>query len=139
MENLNNYNLKEQALKMYVEKATPDQLQHINLLLEQGIYNQVNAIIEDYIDNIMNNKNLKDFSGGNPSDGGRSKRPEVREEKISTEEMNSEAFELYCILLLIDEYEREQDKEKKEALHNAIQKALNRYRNTEEFTSSRSL
>lgn len=136
MKTLNNVNLKEQFLKMYVKGATPEQLQHINMLLEQGDYKQVDAIIEKYAHNIINNKDLKDFGSANPSGGGMPARPEVKEE-FSTEDMDPETFELYCILILIDKYEKEQDKAKKELLHNEIQMAISRYRNPEEKAAGR--
>ena len=136
MEVLNKINLKEQFFKMYVKEATPEQLQHINMLLEQGNYKEINAIIEEYTNNIINNKDIKDLGSGNPSGSGMPARPEVKEE-FSTEDMDSETFELYCILMLINEYEKEQDEEKKRLLHNKIQMAISRYRNPEEKTPRR--
>ena len=53
--------------------------------------------------------------------------------------MDPQTFELYSILMLIDEYEKEQDEEKKEVLKNQIQMALNRYRNFEELAPSKNL
>lgn len=140
MENLNNINLKEQFLKMYVKEATYEELQHINMLLEQENYKQVDTIIEEYTYNIINNKDLKNFDSGNPISCGRTIEPEVkdeREEKFSTEDMDPQAFELYCILMLINEYEKEQDKAKKELLHNEIQIAIKRYRNPEKEVPGR--
>ena len=136
METFNKINLKEQFLKMYVKEATPERLEQINMLLEQGNYKQIDTIIEEYTRNIINNKDLKDFGSGNPSSGGNPIRPEYKEE-FSTEDMESQTFELYCILMLIDEYEKEQDKDKKELLHNEIQMAISRYRNPEELTPGR--
>lgn len=136
MDNSNKINLKEHFLKMYVKEATPEQLKQINMLLEQKNYQQINAIIDEYTNNIINNKDLKDFGSGSPSGGGISARPEVKDE-FSTEDMDPQTFELYCILMLIDEYEKEQDKSKKELLHSEIQMAINRYRNPEELTPGR--
>ena len=136
MENFNKINLKEEFLKMYVKEATPEQLEQINMLLEQGNYKQIDTIIDEYTNNIINNKDLKDLGSGNPSSGGMPARPEYKEE-FSTEDMDSQTFELYCILMLIDEYEKEQDKAKKELLYSEIQMAISRYRNPEELSPGR--
>lgn len=136
MENFNKINLKKEFLKMYVKEATPEQLEQINMLLEQGNYQQINAIIDEYTNNIINNKDLKNFGSGNPSGGGVPERPGYKEE-FNTEDMEPQTFELYCILMLIDEYEKEQDKTKKELLHSEIQMAISRYRNHEELTPGR--
>ena len=48
MDDFNKINLKEEFLKMYVKEATPKQLEQINMLLEQGNYQQINAIIDEY-------------------------------------------------------------------------------------------
>ena len=136
MDTFNKINLKEQFLKMYVKEATPEQLKQINMLLEQRNYQQINAIIDEYTNNIINNKDLKDLGSGNPSSGGMPARPEYKEE-FSTEDMDSQTFELYCILMLIDEYEKEQDKAKKELLYSEIQMAISRYRNPEELSPGR--
>lgn len=136
MEKFNKINLKEEFLKMYVKEATPEQLEQINMLLEQGNYKQIDTIIDEYTNNIINNKDLKDLDSGNPSGGGMPARPEYKEE-FSTEDMDPQTFELYCILMLIDEYEKEQDKAKKELLHSEIQMAISRYRIPKELTPGR--
>ena len=133
METLNKINLKEEFLKMYVKEATVEQLEQINSLLEQGDYKQIDRIIEEYTQSIINNKDLKTFgeNGGSPFGGGMSVRPQ-NEDKTSTEDMDPQAFELYCILMLINEYEKEQNRDKKKLLEVQIQTAIERYRNPEE-------
>ncbi len=118
MENLNIINLKEQFLEMYVKEATPEQLQYINMLLELADYEKINEIIEEYIHNMTNNKDLKDYDGGS---GNSSKR-----------------FELYHILVLIREYKKEQDIVKKEFLRELIQMAVNRFLRPEEVKTGKS-
>ena len=139
METLNKINLKEQFLKMYVKEATTEQLEQINSLLEQGDYKQIDRIIEEYTQNIINNKDLKTFgeNGGSPFGGGMSVRPE-NEDKTSTDDMDPQAFELYCILMLINEYEREQNQDKKKSLESQIQAAIEKYRNPEEVKPGKS-
>lgn len=137
MENLNKVNSKEQFLKMYIKEATPEQLQNINNLLEQGDYKQIDAIIEEYEHNIINNKDLKNFDSGNPSSGGYPMTPKIKE-KFSTEDMDPQAFELYCILMLINEYEKEQNQDKKKLLETQIQSAIEKYRNPEEVKTGKS-
>ena len=137
MENFNKINLKEDFLKMYVKEATPEQLEQINMLLEQENYKQIDTIIEEYTHNIINNKDLKDFDSGNPSNGSNPTRPEHKEE-FSTEDMDSQTFELYCILMLIDEYEKEQNQDKKKLLETQIQSAIEKYRNSEEVKTGKS-
>ena len=139
METLNKINLKEEFLKMYVKEATAEQLEQINSLLEQGDYKQIDRIVEDYAQSIINNKDLKTFGeyGGSPFGGGMPVRPE-NEDKTSTEDMDPQSFELYCILMLINEYEKEQDQSKKKLLEAQIQAAIERYRNTEEVKTGKS-
>ena len=139
METLNKINLKEQFLKMYVKDATIEQLEHINSLLEQKDYATIDRIVEEYTQNIINNIDLKTFgeNGGNPFGGGIPVRPE-NEDKTSTEDMDPQSFELYCILMLINEYEKEQDQSKKKLLEAQIQAAIERYRTPEEVKTGKS-
>ena len=139
METLNKINLKEQFLKMYVKEATTEQLEQINSLLEQGDYKQIDRIIEEYTQNIINNKDLKSFgeNGGSPFGGGMPVRP-GNEDKTGTEDMDPQAFELYCILMLINKYEKEQNHDKKKLLETHIQAAIERYRTPEEVKTVKS-
>ena len=139
MEEINKINLKEQFLKMYVKEATQEQLHCINSLLESGDYNQINKIIEDYTHNIVNNKNLKEFVENGGSDGtvGSTPTNPVNAE-INNEDMDPQAFELYCILMLIDKYLNEEDKVKKQLLQDEIQIALKEYRTPEELSPAKS-
>lgn len=57
--------------------------------------------------------------------------------KVDKEEMDQQSFELYSILMLIEEYEKERDEKKKKMLKIQIQTALNKYRSFEELTPSR--
>ena len=52
--------------------------------------------------------------------------------------MDPQSFELYCILMLINEYEKEQDQSKKKLLEAQIQAAIERYRNPEEVKTGKS-
>lgn len=137
MEEINKINLKEQFLKMYVEEATSEQLQYINSLLDSGEYEEIDRIIKEYINSIVNNKDLKKFGGnggfGNPAGGNPINHAN---EKTSTEEMDPQSFELYSILMLIDEYLDEKDEVKKQLLQNEIQIALERYRTLKEESPS---
>lgn len=129
MEEINKINLKEQFLKMYVEEATSEQLQYINSLLDSGEYEEIDKIINEYTNSIINNKDLKEFGGnggsGNPAGGNPINHTN---EKTNTEKMDPQSFELYSILMLIDEYLNEKDEVKKQLLQNEIQMALERYR-----------
>ncbi len=135
---INKINLKEQFLKMYVKEATAEQLEQINSLLEQGDYKQIDRIVEEYTQSIINNRDLKAFgeNGGNPFGG----TPTIpgNEDKTSTEDMEPQAFELYCILMLINKYEKEQVQSKKKLLEAQIQAAIERYRNPEEVKTGKS-
>ncbi len=129
MEEINKINLKEQFLKMYVEEATSEQLQYINSLLDSGEYEEIDRIINEYTNSIINNKDLKEFGGNGGSSNPAGGNPINRaNEKTSTEEMDPQSFELYSILMLIDEYLNEKDEVKKQLLQNEIQMALERYR-----------
>lgn len=137
MEEINKINLKEQFLKMYVKEATQEQLQYINSLLDSGDNKEIDRIIEEYTNNIVNNKDLKEFgeNGGSGSPaGGNPINP--ASEKVSTEEMDPQSFEFYSILMLIEEYLNEKDETKKQLLKNEIQMALERYRTPKEEAPS---
>ncbi len=139
MEKLNSMNLKEQFLKKYVKEATQEQLQCINSLLDRGDYKQIDEIVKEYANNIINNKDLKEFgeNGGSGNPVG-SAPINLNNGEKSTEDMDPQSFELYCILMLIDEYEKEQNEEKKKILRNQIQMASERYRTPEELSPSKS-
>lgn len=128
---INEINLEEEFLKMYVERATPEQLKNIDMLLEQGDYEQIAKIIEEYKNSIINNEDLKNTNNGNPSDGEMPLRIRTKKE-FSTEKMEPQTIELLGILKLIDEYEKETDPVKKALLLEQIQKALIKYRTPEE-------
>ena len=134
MKTLQKINLKKEFLKMFVKEAPPEQLEYINSLFEQNDYEQINQITDEYIERIINNTDLKTFGEdeGSPFSGGMPKEFSC-EDNFSTEDMDPHAFELYCILVLIDELLKEQDKWKKQLLINHIQIALNRYRNIQEY------
>ena len=57
--------------------------------------------------------------------------PELEEKEFSTENMDPQTFELYCILVLIDKYQKEKDENKKRMLQMEIDNALNKYRSYE--------
>ena len=139
METLNKINLKEKFLKMYVKEATAEQLEYINSLLEQKDYATIDRIVEEYTQSIINNKDLKTFgeNGGSPF-GGWMPVKSGNEDKTSTEDMDPQAFELYCILMLINEYEKEQNQDKKKLLESQIQAAIERYRTPEEVKTGKS-
>ena len=139
MEKLNSMNLKEQFLEKYVKEATQEQLQCINSLLDRGDYKQIDEIVKEYANNIINNKDLKEFgeNGGSGNPVG-SAPINLNNEEKSTEDMDPQSFELYCILMLIDEYEKEQNEEKKKILRNQIQMASERYRTPEELSPFKS-
>ena len=46
--------------------------------------------------------------------------------------MDPETFELYTILVLIGEYEKEEDTDRKQQLYTNIQKAIEKYRDIKE-------
>lgn len=139
MEEINRINLKEQFLKMYVKEATQEQLQYINSLIDSGDYKQINEIVKEYTNNIINNKDLKEFGENGESGSPFGSAPiNPNKEELSTEDMDPQSFELYCILMLISEYEKEQDEEKKKMLKSQIQMALEKYRTPEELTPTKS-
>lgn len=103
-------------------------------MLEQNKYDEVYKIIEEYAYNIINNKDYKSSFGGNDgtgnieSIGSASSIDSTQDE----EKMESQSYELYCILKLIDQYINELDNEKKQLIHIQIQNALVHYRKPQE-------
>ena len=100
--NDNNINLQEQMLKLYLNDASNEELIEIDTLLEQKKYDLIFEI--KYIP------------------------VEIDEKQISTEDMDPQSFELYCILVLIDKYLKEKDENKKRILEDEINNALYYYR-----------
>lgn len=132
MKNLNKVNLKKLFLAAYINEATEEQLLYINKLLNEGKYEQVYAIIDEYIQNMVNKKDLKNSVSGNPSGEGEISSSGIAEEEFDVSKMDPEAFELYCILMLIDELSKEQDETKKKSLLKQIERAIENYRNSDQ-------
>ena len=128
MEKVNKLNLKEDFLNMYIENLVVEKLLYFRWLVEHDylFHFYFDAFIEEYINSLINkNKNdWKILSVGSSGDEGNS----IVKEEFRPEDMDSQTFELYCILMLIKEYEKEQDKDKKIILHNEIEMAIGRYR-----------
>lgn len=123
----NEVNLKAEFLKMYIEKASYNELKEINDLLEKKDYLSINLKIEEFIKKMTKIKNIKnDDDESNPNII-----TFPVNKKETNEEMDEQTFELYCILKLIDEYLNEKDEEKKNNLKLQIEKALEYYRNYE--------
>ena len=135
METKNKINIEEQFLKMYVKKANREQLEHIDQLLDQKDYEEIDRIIEEYAHRIINNRDLKDLESGGGEKAFVLPNEPKEGEKFSTEDMDPQTFELYCILKLIDEHEKEENKDKKNILDNQIQDAIEAYRNLKKNTT----
>ncbi len=130
---INKINSKEQFLKTYVKEASLEQLQHIDSLLCSGDYKQINEIIEEYTNRLINNEDLKEVGDSSF----RQVSINSNKKEVSTEDMDPQSFELYCILMLIDQYVQEQDEDKKKYIDKSIQAALEKYRASEEVSTVR--
>ena len=130
---INKINSKEQFLKTYVKEASLEQLQRIDSLLCSGDYKQINEIIEEYTNRLINNEDLKEVGDSSF----RQVSINSNKKEVSTEDMDPQAFELYCILMLIDQYVQEQDEDKKKYIDKSIQAALEKYRASEEVSTVR--
>ena len=124
----NSVSIKEQLVKLYIKEATPEQLIQLNELIEQGDFAQINLIMEEYTQSIINNLDIKSIE--NPPKG--DSKVIIKEDEHSTEDMDPETFELYTILVLIGEYEKEEDRDRKQQLYTNIQKAIEKYRTAKE-------
>lgn len=120
--NVNNLNLEEQFLKLYLQNANDSELSEVNSWLEQRRFDLIFDKVEKYKHNLIN---IKDYKTLMSTDGGNNG-------NYSTEKMDAQTFELYCILLLIDKYTLEKDENKKRLLNEEIDNALYYYRNFEE-------
>lgn len=120
--------LKEQLVKLYIKEATPEQLIQLNELIEQGDFAQINLIMEEYTQSIINNLDIKSIEDPPKGDS----KVIIKENENSTEDMDPETFELYTILVLIGEYEKEEDTDRKQQLYTNIQKAIEKYRDIKE-------
>lgn len=118
---VNNINLQEQFLKLYLQNASNHELSEVNSYLEQRRFDLIFDKVEKYKQNLINIQDYKDSkstSGGNSGN-------------YSTKKMDAQTFELYCILILIDKYILEKDENKKRLLKEEIENALYYYRNFE--------
>ena len=141
MERLDEVNLKDQFLKIIGEEPTAEQLEYLKQaeyiysLLEQKDYTQIEKIIEEYTQSIVNNENLKSFVVSDLSPfsfcGCALVKPENKGENI-TEDIESQKRELFHILMLIFEYEREQNQYRKSFLEHQIKYAIESYRSHKE-------
>ena len=120
--NVSNLNLEEQFLKLYLQNANDCELSEVNSWLEQRRFDLIFDKVEKYKQNLIN---IKDYKTSMPTGGGNNG-------NYSTEKMDAQTFELYCILVLIDKYMLEKDENKKRLLKEEIDNALYYYRNFEE-------
>lgn len=127
--NYNNVDLQEQFLKMYLKDASHEELVEINNLLEQNQFNLIFKRVDEYTKKIINKVDYKQVApDGESGNSGGNKAYEATEKEFSTEDMDSQTFELYCILVLIDKYLQEKDANKKRMLEEEINNALYYYR-----------
>lgn len=128
--NYNNINLQEQFLRIYLNSANSIELNEINNLLEQRQYNLIFEKVDEYAKKIVNDVDYKqiDLNGGT---SGSSEYLTIDINKKG-EFVDSQIFELYCILVLINKYLQEKNENKKRILEEEINKALNCYRFSEE-------
>ncbi len=141
MERLDEVNLKDQFLKIIGEEPTAEQLEYLKQaeyiysLLEQKDYTQIEKIIEENTQSIVNNENLKSFVASDLSpfsfSGRALVKPKNKRENIA-EDMKSQKRELFHILMLIFEYEREKNQYKKHFLEYQIRYTIESYRTHKE-------
>lgn len=135
----NNVDLHEQFLKMYLKDANPEELVEINGFLEQQQYDLIFKKVDEYTKRIFNNVDYKQVAPDDGSGNGGGNNPyESKEKEFSTEDMDPQTFELYCILVLIDKCLKEKDENKKRMLEEEINNALYYYR-SHERTEQKSL
>ena len=127
--NDNNINLQEQMLKLYLNDASNEELIEIGSLLEHKKYDLIFGKVDEYTKKILYKKDYKQIET-NGDNGGEIKciPVEIDEKQISTEDMDPQTFELYCILVLVDKYLKEKDENKKRILEDEINNALYYYR-----------
>lgn len=130
--NDNNINLQEQWLKLYLNDVSNEELIEISTLLKQKQYDSIFQKVDEYKQKILYKKDYKQIES-NGDDGSQIKfiPVEIKEKEISTEDMDPQTFELYCILVLIDKYLKEKDENKKRMLEDEINNALYYYRSYE--------
>lgn len=134
----NNVNLQYQFLKIYLNSASNEELIEINTLLQQKKYDLIFNKIDEYRKKIIYNKSYKDVSpSGDSGVGSNHVLTELDEKTFSTEEMDSQTFELYCILVLIDKYLHEKELNKKRLFEEEINNALYYYRLHEKETNKK--
>ena len=132
MDDYNKIDLQELYFQLYLENASDKEIIEINYLLEQNEYDLVLKRVDQCVKNILYKKDIKNTdSGGDWSDEVKIIMPELEEKEFSTENMDPQTFELYCILVLIDKYQKEKDENKKRMLQMEIDNALNKYRSYE--------
>ena len=128
MDDYNKIDLQELYFQLYLENASDKEIIEINYLLEQNEYDLVLKRVDQCVKNILYKKDIKNTDSGGWSDEVKIIMPELEEKEFSTENMDPQTFELYCILVLIDKYQKEKDENKKRMLQMEIDNALNKYR-----------
>lgn len=131
MDDYNKIDLQELYFQLYLENASDKEIIEINYLLEQNEYDLVLKRVDQCVKNILYKKDIKNTDSGGWSDEVKIIMPELEEKEFSTENMDPQTFELYCILVLIDKYQKEKDENKKRMLQMEIDNALNKYRSYE--------
>ena len=131
MDDYNKIDLQELYSQLYLENASDKEIIEINYLLEQNEYDLVLKRVDQCVKNILYKKDIKNTDSGGWSDEVKIIMPELEEKEFSTENMDPQTFELYCILVLIDKYQKEKDENKKRMLQMEIDNALNKYRSYE--------
>lgn len=131
MDDYNKIDLQELYFQLYLENASDKEIIEISYLLEQNEYDLVLKRVDQCVKNILYKKDIKNTDSGGWSDEVKIIMPELEEKEFSTENMDPQTFELYCILVLIDKYQKEKDENKKRMLQMEIDNALNKYRSYE--------
>ena len=134
--------LKGKILETYPVSDTTTKLEKdIYSLLDQGDYEQIHRVFEEYAQSIINMEDLKTFSiNYNDSFGAGMTFWPAKENNFNREKVNLLKMKYYCthMLSLIYEYEREQNQYKKRLLEIEIQSTIEKNRYLEEVKTDKS-
>lgn len=132
----NEEDLDIENFKLFASNITQEELVFIKSLLDQDRSEEIDRILELWLEKQFNKKDEKNNSSSSGDDDfiwlyrrlWLDKMPKSSDIEFDLGDMDSQSLELLLILTLISEYIKEKDEKKKKSLSNRIQSEIEKYR-----------